>query len=52
MARTRLELLAEGSIVTVILIAFVLAAFPLVSKGEGVKREGASRDFSLGPARR
>lgn len=34
MSRTRLELLAEGSIVTLILVAFLLAAFPLAVKGE------------------
>ncbi len=34
MARTRLELLAEGSIATIILIAFLLAAFPVAVKGE------------------
>ncbi len=34
MARTRLELLAEGSIATLILVAFLWATFPLVVKGE------------------
>jgi hypothetical protein len=34
MARTRLELLAEGSIATLILVAFLLAAFPVAVKGE------------------
>ncbi len=34
MARSRLELLAEGSIATLILVAFLLAAFPVAVKGE------------------
>ncbi len=46
MARTRLELLAEGSIATLILVAFLLAAFPVAVKGEIHDRNHDTNDDS------
>jgi hypothetical protein len=47
MARTRLGLWAEGAIVTVVLAAFLLNAFPLVAKGESIPEEMGISDCSL-----
>jgi hypothetical protein len=46
MARTRLELLAEGSVATIILAAFLLTAFPLAVKGEARDHMHDSNDDS------